>query len=97
MSFSAKHAAPALTLSPATPSSALAPACRGNFLYDPANGQINLIDFGAARDFPPHFVADYLRMVRACAEKDRQEVIHRSTLLGFLTGQWASAVIGWQR
>jgi predicted unusual protein kinase regulating ubiquinone biosynthesis (AarF/ABC1/UbiB family) len=59
---------------------------RGNFLYDPATGQVNLIDFGAARDFPPHFVADYLRMVRACAERDRQEVIERSTRLGFLTG-----------
>jgi predicted unusual protein kinase regulating ubiquinone biosynthesis (AarF/ABC1/UbiB family) len=59
---------------------------RGNFLFDPATNQLNLIDFGAARDFPPHFVADYLRMVRACAEQDRQEVIERSTRLGFLTG-----------
>jgi len=31
-------------------------------------------------------VDDYLRMVRACAEKDRDEVILRSTRLGFLTG-----------
>ena len=41
---------------------------------------------GAARDFPKPFVDDYLRMVRACAEQDRDEVIQRSMSLGFLTG-----------
>lgn len=36
--------------------------CRGNFLFDPATGALNLIDFGAAKDYSPHFVADYLHM-----------------------------------
>ena len=35
----------------------------GNFLYDDAKNSINLIDFGAARDYPKIFVDDYLRMV----------------------------------
>lgn len=35
----------------------------GNFLYNEATNTINLIDFGAARDFPKSFVDDYLRMV----------------------------------
>ncbi len=60
---------------------------QGNFLYDPATGRINLIDFGASKDYPLHFVTDYLHMVRACAERDRQEVVERSTRLGFLTGE----------
>ncbi|GFQ01976.1 aarf domain-containing protein kinase 4 [Phtheirospermum japonicum] len=34
-----------------------------NFLYDDAKKTINLIDFGAARDYPKQFVDDYLRMV----------------------------------
>lgn len=34
-----------------------------NFLYDEATKTINLIDFGAAREFPKSFVDDYLRMV----------------------------------
>lgn len=34
-----------------------------NFLYDEATKSINLIDFGAARDYPKSFVDDYLRMV----------------------------------
>jgi predicted unusual protein kinase regulating ubiquinone biosynthesis (AarF/ABC1/UbiB family) len=35
----------------------------GNFLYNEATNTINLIDFGAARDFPKSFVDNYLRMV----------------------------------
>lgn len=34
-----------------------------NFLYDSVTKTINLIDFGAARDYPKRFVDDYLRMV----------------------------------
>lgn len=34
-----------------------------NFLYDEATKLINLIDFGAARDYPKSFVDDYLGMV----------------------------------
>ena len=59
----------------------------GNFLYDEAAGKLNLIDFGAAREFPVTFVDDYLSMVKACADKDRDGVIHHSTKLGFLTGK----------
>lgn len=60
--------------------------CRGNFLYDEAEGRINLIDFGAARHYPAPFVGDYLEMVRACADRDRDSLIARSISLGFLTG-----------
>lgn len=35
----------------------------GNFLYDADTNLINLIDFGAAREYPQRFVDDYLRMV----------------------------------
>ncbi|KAE8722827.1 protein notum-like protein [Hibiscus syriacus] len=58
----------------------------GNFLFDEATKTINLIDFGAARDFPKRFVDDYLRMVMACANNDREAVIEMSQRLGFLTG-----------
>ncbi|CAL4956848.1 unnamed protein product [Urochloa decumbens] len=58
-----------------------------NFLYDDATRKFNLIDFGAARDFPKRFVDDYLRMVVACANKDRAGVLEMSRRLGFLTGK----------
>ncbi|XP_059625507.1 protein ABC transporter 1, mitochondrial isoform X1 [Cornus florida] len=57
-----------------------------NFLYDEATRSMNLIDFGAARDYPKSFVDDYLRMVLACANSDRGTVISMSRRLGFLTG-----------
>lgn len=36
------------------------------------------------------FVDDYMRMVAACAERDKQGVIEMSTKLGFLTGEQAA-------
>ena len=57
-----------------------------NFLYDPKTGMLNLIDFGAARDFDRKFVGDYLRMVHACANRDREAVLEYSRRMGFLTG-----------
>ncbi|XP_065859921.1 protein ABC transporter 1, mitochondrial [Euphorbia lathyris] len=58
----------------------------GNFLYDEATETVNLIDFGAARDFPKRFVDDYIRMVVACANGEKDTVIEMSRRLGFLTG-----------
>ncbi|EEF47143.1 protein ABC transporter 1, mitochondrial [Ricinus communis] len=57
-----------------------------NFLYDEATETVNLIDFGAARAYPKSFVDDYLRMVVACANGERDAVIEMSRRLGFLTG-----------
>ncbi|GLT49915.1 hypothetical protein SLA2020_234390 [Shorea laevis] len=57
-----------------------------NFLYDEATKIMNLIDFGAAREYPKRFVDDYLRMVVACANADRDAVIEMLKRLGFLTG-----------
>ncbi|GMH23696.1 hypothetical protein Nepgr_025539 [Nepenthes gracilis] len=76
-----------------------------NFLYEEGSKRINLIDFGAARDYPKSFVDDYLRMVLACANRDRDAVIEMSRRLGFLTGMEsdimneahveAGFVVGW--
>lgn len=57
-----------------------------NFLYDSPTRRLTLIDFGAAKEFPKKFVDDYLRMVVACAERDRKGLIDASISLGFLTG-----------
>lgn len=65
----------------------------GNFLYNEATKTINLIDFGAARDFPKSFVDDYLRMVLACANGDNDGVIEMSKRLGFLTGMESDVML----
>ncbi|GAB4853422.1 mitochondrial chaperone [Ancistrocladus abbreviatus] len=64
-----------------------------NFLYNEATKLINLIDFGAARDYPEAFVDDYLRMVLACANRDRNAVIEMSRRLGFLTGEESEVML----
>eukprot|EP00798_Chlamydomonas_sp_ICE-L_P005783 gene5783-6006_t len=58
----------------------------GNFLYDADTNQLNLIDFGAAREYPQAFVDEYLQMVEGCARRDSQKVVEQSCKLGFLTG-----------
>ena len=60
-----------------------------NFLYDSKNGSgvLNLIDFGACRSYDKKFIDNYLRMVYACAERDREGVIEWSKKLGFITGE----------
>ncbi|KAK2403337.1 protein ACTIVITY OF BC1 COMPLEX KINASE 8, chloroplastic [Trifolium repens] len=65
----------------------------GNFLYNEATNTINLIDFGAARDFPKSFVDNYLRMVLACANGDSDSVIEMSRRLGFLTGMESDVML----
>ncbi|XP_038976749.1 LOW QUALITY PROTEIN: protein ABC transporter 1, mitochondrial-like [Phoenix dactylifera] len=65
----------------------------GNFLYDETAKMINLIDFGAAHEYPQHFVDDYLRMVMACANNDRDAVIEMSRRLGFLTGEESEVML----
>lgn len=52
-----------------------------NFLYDDTTKTINLIDFGAARDYPKSFVDDYIRMVNpACIT-----FVYTFLLLGILS------------
>eukprot|EP00808_Paulinella_micropora_P014331 g67193.t1 len=68
-----------------------------NFLYNPnakapnggvegKGGVLNLIDFGATRQYSEEFVDEYLKMVKACAEKKKDELMEASINLGFLTG-----------
>lgn len=61
-----------------------------NFLYDQATGKINLIDFGAAVEYPREFCVNYGRLVKASADQDRKEIIRVSREMGFLTGEETS-------
>lgn len=63
-----------------------------NFLYNPRDRVVHLIDFGACHEYPKEFVDDYLRMVHACAERDREGVIETGIRLGFLTGDESKAM-----
>jgi len=64
-----------------------------NFLYNPQMGVLNLVDFGAARSYDKAFTDEYLRMVYACAHRDRQGVLDSSHRLGFLTGDESRSLL----
>ncbi|CAH2355684.1 atypical kinase Coq8p, mitochondrial [[Candida] railenensis] len=57
-----------------------------NFLYNPKVGKIELLDFGAARDFGDGFIDDYINVLRSSVKKDRDGVEYYSKKLGYLTG-----------
>ena len=63
-----------------------------NFLYCPESRSLTMIDFGAAKAYPKPFVDEYLKMVVACAERDRVGVLESSIKLGFLTGEEAGVL-----
>jgi len=63
-----------------------------NFLYCPQSRRLTMIDFGAAKAYPKPFVDEYLKMVVACAERDREGVLDSSIKLGFLTGEEAGVL-----
>lgn len=64
-----------------------------NFLYNEDTRQIELLDFGAARDFNDDFVENYIEILRASIKKDRKKIEEYSKKLGYLTGLESSQMI----
>lgn len=63
-----------------------------NFLYDPERNIIVLLDFGAARSYSKEFVDDYIKIIRAAADREPDKVYEYSKKLGFLTGYETKAM-----
>jgi aarF domain-containing kinase len=57
-----------------------------NFLYNPADNRLELLDFGASRDYPEEFVRQYVQLLEAASRSDRDAVAALSRKLGYLTG-----------
>ncbi|CAF0810274.1 unnamed protein product [Didymodactylos carnosus] len=57
-----------------------------NFLYNPSDRTIGLIDFGSAREFDDAFIDNYINLIRAAADNNSERVLKLSTEGGFLTG-----------
>ncbi|KAI3325050.1 ABC1-domain-containing protein [Xylariaceae sp. AK1471] len=64
-----------------------------NFLYNAATNKLELLDFGASREFPALFVAQYMSLLAAAARQDRDAVIDYSQRLGYLTGHESRAML----
>jgi len=64
-----------------------------NFLFDPAANRINLIDFGATREFSKEFMDKYVRLLQTAQTGDREACARWSTEIGFLTGEETKPMI----
>ncbi|WP_235263753.1 ABC1 kinase family protein [Nitrincola sp. A-D6] len=58
-----------------------------NFLYDPDNGQLVLLDFGATRHYSPELVAAYRQLFHAELIQDRQQLLDAATQIGYFSEQ----------
>ncbi|KAL7925277.1 ABC1 family domain-containing protein [Trichoderma austrokoningii] len=57
-----------------------------NFLYNAATNKLELLDFGASREFPEEFISQYVRLLESASRSDREGVKAHSERLGYLTG-----------
>ena len=57
-----------------------------NFLFNSNTRKIELLDFGASRDYPDKFIDPYIRLLLAASHGDRDSCRDLSIQLGYLTG-----------
>jgi aarF domain-containing kinase len=57
-----------------------------NFLYNEKVRKIELLDFGASRDYPDEFVEPYINVLIAASKGDKAVIRDLSIQLGYLTG-----------
>ncbi|PCH42965.1 ABC1-domain-containing protein [Wolfiporia cocos MD-104 SS10] len=58
-----------------------------NFLWNGRTRKIELVDFGATREYSKEFMDNWLHLLQAAASDDRDACIHWSLKLGYLTGE----------
>ncbi|KAE8353539.1 ABC1 family-domain-containing protein [Aspergillus coremiiformis] len=64
-----------------------------NFLYNAETNRLELLDFGASREYPTEFITKYIRTLVAASRNDR-ETCHRLSIdLGYLTGHESPAMM----
>ncbi|XP_075879516.1 atypical kinase COQ8A, mitochondrial [Nelusetta ayraudi] len=57
-----------------------------NFFFDPETHKVALLDFGATRGFDKSFTDNYIEIINAAANRDREAVLRQSRHMKFLTG-----------
>lgn len=64
-----------------------------NFLYNRASQKLELLDFGASREFPSAFTDPYIRLLISASKGDRPACRSYSIELGYLTGHESAAML----
>lgn len=63
-----------------------------NFLYNARTNRLELLDFGASREYPEEFINRYVRTLVAASRNDRTACHDLSVELGYLTGMESQAM-----
>ena len=63
-----------------------------NFLFNTESRKLELLDFGASREYPDEFIDPYLDVLQAASRNDRATVRDLSIQLGYLTGTESKAM-----
>jgi aarF domain-containing kinase len=64
-----------------------------NFLYNRSTQKLELLDFGASRDFPSKFIEPYVQLLIAASKGDRATCRDKSIELGYLTGRESNEML----
>lgn len=64
-----------------------------NFLYNAETQKLELLDFGASRDFPDNFIEPYVQILLAASRNNRESCRELSIQLGYLTGHESHAML----
>ncbi|KAH0536214.1 hypothetical protein FGG08_006896 [Glutinoglossum americanum] len=64
-----------------------------NFLYNAATQKLELLDFGASREYPDEFITLYTHILSAAVKGDRTTCRNLSIRLGYLTGYETEAML----
>ena len=64
-----------------------------NFLFNSATNKLELLDFGASRDYPDKFIMPYIKTLLAASRSDRAMVRELSIQLGYLTGHESQTML----
>ncbi len=64
-----------------------------NFLFNTHTQRLELLDFGASREFPEEFMDLYIKNLAAASKRDRNACRELSIQLGYLTGYESSAML----
>ena len=63
-----------------------------NFLFNQNTNKLELLDFGASREYPDRFINLYIKVLEAASRKDREACRDLSVQLGYLTGYDSKAM-----
>ena len=64
-----------------------------NFLFNSETNKLELLDFGASREYPDKFILPYIKVLLAASRSERDSVRDLSIQLGYLTGHESSTML----